>query len=132
MIFNNTLSIIKGDEEDYEHEVQVSIKYKESDTDAVELPFNEEFYLFNNKSLTRTQTLSWLPEISYLFNINLRPDLFANSSIIVFTKSVSGNITLDAKLDIKSIVILFLSILILIGLVLQALASIFQFIRWKY
>lgn len=131
-ILNNVVSTIEGDKEDYPHEVQLFIKYGKEDINKLEVPFNVETYIFENKSLTRADTILRLKNINYLPNINLNPDLLANSRYIGLNKSTHGNITIKSVLDFKSKIILYFSVLILIGLIFQAIQSILQFILWRY
>jgi len=137
-IFNDIVTTINSDGVDYKHDVDISIKYKEEDLNKVKLPFGQTSYLFDGASLTRNETILAILRLIYLPNINLKPELFSagaatnRSHMIIVNKAIQGELVVESCLDYPSRFILFLSILVLFGIIFQSFYSIYQFIFWKY
>jgi hypothetical protein len=138
-VFNNIVTTINSDGIDYKHEVDISIKYQEQDSAKIKLPFGQTSYIFDGASLTRNETILAILKLVYLPNINLKPELFSVSTasadqrhMIIVNKAIVGELIVESCLDYQSRFILFLSILVLFGIISQSFYNIYQFIFWKY
>ena len=129
--FNNVVSTIGGDRKNYEHELEVFIKYGGSDSEKILTKFGEINILFENE--TRSKILSDIARIVYLPNINLKPETLTDGNkVLTLNKSIKGNITVDVQLTDFSRLILFLAFLLLEAVLIQTFRTLYQFVTWKY
>lgn len=128
LIFNNVVSVIGGDKRDTEHELELSLKIKDSKEVPVEYAVQKKIF---TESYTRERIISLVNQIEYVTNITLKPEAL-DTSTIVLNKDVRGVVVIDIVLDCRSLIYIFLSLLILEGVIIQTLESLVRFSKWEY